>query len=170
MGVPHVPSDLLEYLTLGRERITDQDPEYAIRQLSEVAARALSPGTNDPVTTMDILDRFGDALCALQDRWWPSGVHADESDKVRLVRPTVDFDGVAHTMFEMVRQYGSSSPEVTLHLLKVLQITATCLRSEESLQAAYHDAHKALTNPRDLHRLERAYHGALRAMETGLPK
>jgi uncharacterized membrane protein len=49
-------------LIIGRERTPEQDVEFAIHQLVEVAVRALSPGVNDPYT----------ASTGCRRRWWPS--------------------------------------------------------------------------------------------------
>ncbi|GGO35097.1 DUF2254 domain-containing protein [Deinococcus humi] len=130
VGVPRLPADVIDALTLGDRRTVGQDLEYSVRQLSEVAARALSPGVNDPVTAIDIIDRFGDALCSLQDRRWPDGVyHVDHV--VRLVVPVTDFVGLAKSMFSMIRQYGKGSPSVMVRMLEVFSITASCLKDAE---------------------------------------
>ena len=50
---------------LGPQRIAAADLEASVRQLVEVAVRALSPGINDPQTAMSVLDRLGSALCEL---------------------------------------------------------------------------------------------------------
>eukprot|EP01036_Dinobryon_divergens_P057747 gene57747-77077_t len=42
-------------------RVSADDLEFAIRQLVEVAVRALSPGINDPHTAISVLDRLGAA-------------------------------------------------------------------------------------------------------------
>lgn len=125
-GQPTLPPDMLEHLTLGDGRVAGQDLEYSARQLAEVAARALSPGTNDPMTAIDVIDRFGDALCTLKDRRWPSGLY-QEGGQLRLMLPTSDFAGLLDTMFRMIRQYGADSPAVTVRLLEVLGQVGTCL-------------------------------------------
>src|SRR3569833_1659758 len=48
---------------LGPTRVRSADLEFAVRQLVEVAVRALSPGINDPHTAMSALARLGGALC-----------------------------------------------------------------------------------------------------------
>ena len=53
-------------LTFGSQPAALQDLEYSIRQLTEIAVRALSPGINDPFTAGSVLERLGDAL--LSDR------------------------------------------------------------------------------------------------------
>jgi uncharacterized membrane protein len=47
---------------LGGQRVSAADLEFAVRQLVEVAVRALSPGINDPHTAISVLDRLGAAL------------------------------------------------------------------------------------------------------------
>ena len=44
---------------LGAQRESSADLEFAVRQLVEVAVRALSPGINDPHTAVSVLDRLG---------------------------------------------------------------------------------------------------------------
>ncbi|AZI44524.1 DUF2254 domain-containing protein (plasmid) [Deinococcus psychrotolerans] len=130
VGVPRLPKGVMDALTLGDTRTTGQDLEYSVRQLSEVAARALSPGVNDPVTAIDVIDRFGDALCSLQDRRWPDGIFY-RGEQLRLVMPVTDFEGLLARMFDMIRQYGAGSPSVTIRLLEVLTVTASCLHDEQ---------------------------------------
>ncbi|WP_245333370.1 DUF2254 domain-containing protein, partial [Bradyrhizobium guangdongense] len=48
---------------LGASSSISSDLRFAVRQLVEVAVRALSPGINDPHTALAVLDRLGAALC-----------------------------------------------------------------------------------------------------------
>jgi uncharacterized membrane protein len=41
---------------VGPERTLEQDVEFAISQLVEIAVRALSPGINDPITAITCID------------------------------------------------------------------------------------------------------------------
>ncbi len=59
---------------LGGQRVSASDLEFAMRQLVEVAVRALSPGINDPHTAMSVLDRLGAALCDAAPLHLPTGV------------------------------------------------------------------------------------------------
>ena len=53
-------------MALGPDRLVSADLESPVRQLAEVAVRALSPGINDPRTAIGVLDRFGEGLCELR--------------------------------------------------------------------------------------------------------
>ncbi|NTY02485.1 DUF2254 domain-containing protein [Deinococcus sp. JMULE3] len=163
VGVPHLPQNVLAALTLGPRRVGGQDLEFTVRQLAEVAARALSPGTNDPVTAIDVIDRFGDALCRLQGRTWPPGVEYRDH-QLRLVYPVTTYAGLLDSMFHMIRQYGSGSPAVTLRLLDVLRIV-TEGESDPARHRELHrhaellieDARRDTHNTGDLRELETRY-------------
>lgn len=87
---------------LGSRRGSSADLEFAIRQLVEVAVRALSPGINDPHTAMSVLDKLGAALCNVVPRHLMSGVHVREG-RVVLQVPNPDYAGLVDAMFHMIR-------------------------------------------------------------------
>lgn len=106
-------------MSLGDRRAAAQDLEFAVRQLAEVAVRALSPGINDPFTAMAVLDRFGDVLCGMTDRHLP-GAAVLRDGRAVLFRRAVDYDGLLDAMFHMIRQNGAGSAAVLLRLMEVL--------------------------------------------------
>lgn len=77
---------------LADERSFQQDASFGFRQLVDIALRALSPGTNDPTTAAQALDRIHDLLRRLADRSFPSAVRLDESGTPRLILPRPDWD------------------------------------------------------------------------------
>ncbi|WP_216323793.1 DUF2254 domain-containing protein [Deinococcus aestuarii] len=163
LGVPRLPEGVLDALSLGNQRLADQDAEHTLRQMAEVAARALSSGVNDPYTAVDVLDRFGDALCRLRGRTWPTGVYG-RGGRPRLVHPVTDFAGLTDAMFRMVRQYGKANPAVMIRLLEVLTAAATCLTGEAERAALRRQADLTLAdalpvtgNPADRADLERRF-------------
>ena len=106
-------------LTFGRQPAALQDVEYSIRQLTEIAVRALSPGINDPFTAGSVLDRFGDALCRMKGRHLATGV-VSRDGKIVLVMPLTDYPGLCDAMFHTIRQSASSSAYVLIRMLDVL--------------------------------------------------
>ena len=52
----------------GFERTASQDVGYGLRQLTDVANKALSPGINDPTTAIHALGHISAFLCDLTDR------------------------------------------------------------------------------------------------------
>ncbi len=106
-------------VTLGHRPAALQDPEYSIRQLVEIAVRALSPGINDPFTAGSVVDHLGDALCRIAPRHLPTGVTLREGRPV-LVHPVTDYDGLCDAMFHMIRQNAAGSVHVLGRMLDVL--------------------------------------------------
>jgi uncharacterized membrane protein len=113
---------------LGQQRISASDLEFAIRQLVEVAVRALSPGINDPHSAMSILDRLGAALCDAVPLHLTTGVVLRDG-RTALVRPNVDYDGLVDSMFRMIRQNAAGSLAILIRLLEVLAVVAGCERN-----------------------------------------
>ncbi|GJE40780.1 DUF2254 domain-containing protein [Methylobacterium persicinum] len=106
-------------LTFGRRPAALQDLEYSIRQLVEIAVRALSPGINDPFTAGSVVDHLGDALCRVAARHLPTGTAVREG-RVVLVHPVTDYDGLCDAMFHMIRQNAAGSAHVLGRMLDVL--------------------------------------------------
>ncbi|MEL6061470.1 MULTISPECIES: DUF2254 domain-containing protein [unclassified Methylobacterium] len=106
-------------VALGRRPAALQDLEYSVRQLVEIAVRALSPGINDPFTAGSVVDHLGDALCRIAPRHLPIGAIARDG-RVVLVHPTTDYDGLCDAMFHMIRQNAAGSVHVLGRMLDVL--------------------------------------------------
>ncbi len=66
---------------LGSQRTDQQDIEFSVNQLVEIAVRALSPGINDPFTAVRCIDQLSAALCHLAQREIPSAYRYDDDDK-----------------------------------------------------------------------------------------
>lgn len=144
------------HTALAGVRSSSWDLEVPIRQLVEVAVRALSPGINDPHTAISVLDRLGEALCRLAPLYLPTGAHLREG-RPRLVVPAVDYDGITDAMFHMIRQSAAGNVAVLVRQLEVLTAVASCehdpqrratLRRHAALVLA--DASRSVANVEDL--------------------
>ncbi len=131
-SVQGVAEAIVDATALKSDRSSTDDLEYSIRQLVEVAVRALSPGINDPHTAMSALDRLGTALCDLVPLALPSGVHV-RGGRCVLVVPAVDYGGLVDAMLHLIRQNAAGSAAVLIRMLEVLTAVATCERDEDRL-------------------------------------
>ena len=104
---------------LGGQRVSQEDLEFAVRQLVEIAVRALSPGINDPHTAMSVLDRMGASLCDIVPRYLPDGRIA-RNGRLALIFPAIDYDGLVDAMFHMIRQNAEGSAAVLIRIVEVL--------------------------------------------------
>jgi len=91
-------------VVIGRERTAVQDLEFSVRQLVEIALRALSPGINDPYTANAVVDRLTLSIAYMMTRGEAQSIWQDEDGKVRLVSPVSTFEGVADEAFNQIRQ------------------------------------------------------------------
>ncbi|WP_342107912.1 DUF2254 domain-containing protein [Methylobacterium sp. SI9] len=154
---------ILDAVTLGRRPAALQDPEYSIRQLVEIAVRALSPGINDPFTAGSVVDHLGDALCRIAPRHLQTGVVLREGQPV-LVHPVTDYDGLCDAMFHMIRQNAAGSVHVLGRMLDVLARVAEVERlTDRAAELARHAdlviaaARRDVADPSDLADLEDRY-------------
>ena len=161
---PADPRSVLRSSTaLGSDRASSADLEYAVRQLVEVAVRALSPGINDPHTAMSVLDRLGAALCDVARTHLPSGVTTREG-RIVLVVPAVEYGGLTDSMFHSIRQNAAASPAVLIRMVEVLTAVAGCEKRPERLgslrrhvELVLADAERTVPSDADLRDVKERY-------------
>jgi uncharacterized membrane protein len=126
--------------TLGPQRTPVHDVEFAIRQLVEIALRALSPGINDPFTAITCIDHLGSVLCSLTDRAFPRSNFYDDEDKLRIITKPLTFEGVTNAAFDQIRQYGHANVAVSTRLLETLKTVALHTSTSEQRKAVLRQA------------------------------
>jgi uncharacterized membrane protein len=120
---------------VGAERTLEQDVEFAISQLVEIAVRALSPGINDPITAITCIDWLGAALCQLADRQMPASHRYDARNRLWVICKPFTYEGMVDAAFNMIRQNSHSIAAVSIHLLETIATIAAQTRSEDSRSA-----------------------------------
>lgn len=112
------------HFVLGNQRTSDQDFEFGINQLVEMAVRALSPGISDPFTAIACVDHLGSALCRLALRDMPSPYRYDSQDQLRLIVRVDTYPQILDAAFDQIRQSSRSSAALTLRLLETIAVIA----------------------------------------------
>jgi uncharacterized membrane protein len=120
----------------GNQRTPAQDLEYPIRQLVEIAVRALSPGINDPFTATACIDRLASGLSRLARRETPSAYRFDDAGMLRVVAAPTTFPAALDAAFDQIRHYGRNSPVVLVRLLEALAAIGEFVRRPEDAAAA----------------------------------
>jgi uncharacterized membrane protein len=105
---------------LGPERTLQHDAGLGIRQLADIAIKALSPGINDPTTAVTCIDRLSEVLINLGRRRPPSPVRRDERDGLRFIARELTFAAAVDLAFAQVRHYARADASVLAHLLVAL--------------------------------------------------
>ena len=70
--------------SVGRYRTVEQDPAFGIRQLVDMALKALSPGVNDTSTAVMCVDYLSTVLAQLASRKFPAS-RRYEGDELRVI-------------------------------------------------------------------------------------
>lgn len=115
--------------TVGQSGTSAQDPEHGIRQLVEIATRALSPGINDPFTAIAVIDQLGSSLEIAFARGHQTRIFRDEDGGVRVVADRTDDEGLLATAFNSIRQAGGGYPAIMIHLAGIIQKLAPAVRT-----------------------------------------
>ncbi|MBP2295052.1 DUF2254 domain-containing protein [Azospirillum rugosum] len=116
---------------IGAERTPTQDLEYGIRQLVEIALRALSPGINDVFTAIAVIDNLSSALSQIFERPLEAAARCDDDGKLRVVRNVTDYDGLVRAAFDQIRQAGNAMPAVLIRLTEGVARLAPYTRTDE---------------------------------------
>lgn len=103
---------LREALVIGDERTPDQDLQFLIRRVVEIAQRSLSPGVNDPTTALYCIDRLSEAFVELATRDAPSRFRFDEDGQLRVITEPLSFENLARSSFAAVVRYAGSDDDV----------------------------------------------------------
>ncbi len=117
--------DISRTFIIGNQRTEEQDVEFAIHQLVELALRALSPGINDPFTAIVCIDRLGACIGVLAGRNFPSAYRYDNNHQLRVVSHPITMEGIFNAAFNQIRQYGGSCVAVGLRLLETFGVLAS---------------------------------------------
>ncbi|NJN28397.1 MAG: DUF2254 domain-containing protein [Cyclobacteriaceae bacterium] len=128
----------------GKTRTHEQDAEHAIHQMVEVAARALSPGVNDPYTAISCIDNLTSILCYLAKTPFPSKYRKDKNDELRVITDTFTFDGMVDAAFNQIRQFSENSPAVVIRLMESFDTLIDFTQNETQVRTIQRHAHMVL--------------------------
>lgn len=156
---------------VGTQRTAEQDVEFAVDQLAEVAVRALSPAINDPFTAIACLDWLGAGLCRAARGRTPATARTDAEGVVRLIyRNGYTFSGLIDAAFNQIRQFGARSPSVMLRMLETIEAVLRCTGGDRAemqtllshARMVHRAALDATPDPRDRADLDRRFAEVLR--------
>ncbi|MFC7898153.1 DUF2254 domain-containing protein [Streptomyces sp. NPDC057381] len=143
-------------VTTGPERTDHQDIAFSLRQLTDIAAKALSPGVNDPTTAVHALSHSSALLCELTQRHLGPHLLLDNDQQVRVVLQRPNLEDLLDLAVTQPMRYGAAEPAVLARIAMLLRELAWT-----SAPAHQPPVHSALTRLRatidaqDFHPTER---------------
>jgi uncharacterized membrane protein len=124
---------------VGPHRTVAQDVGYGIRQIVDVALKALSPGINDTTTAINAIDYLGAILVRLAPRPIDSPVRF-EHGRLRVIRPAPTFASLLADGFDQIRQNAQGNVAVLARLHRILATIAARTDDPQRLAALHQQA------------------------------
>ncbi len=100
-----------------------QDAAYAIRQLVDIALRAISPSVNDPTTAVTCIGYVRAIMERLASRPFPGQVRLVGDPEVLVKARRRPFNDIASEAFAEIGRYGRGDPRVIGELLIAIEAT-----------------------------------------------
>jgi uncharacterized membrane protein len=141
---------------LGFERTLEQDAAFGIRQLVDIASKALSPAVNDPYTAVQAIDHIAVILASIGRREHGTAVYV-AANGASVTIPGYSFADYLDLACAQIRRYGASEPTVSRELIDLLASTAHVTRRpdrlatiRQQLDLVVADAEREVRQPADL--------------------
>ncbi|WP_288757462.1 DUF2254 domain-containing protein [uncultured Brevundimonas sp.] len=144
--------DFRSAFAVGDSRSYDQDPRFGLIVLGEIAAKALSPGVNDPGTAIQVV---GAGVRLLEG--WATHARPDAPRCDRLLAPSIQEADLLDDVFGPIARFGSGDVAVAMRLRKGLlslsTLDALATPAQAMADEALERARAALPIPADVARV-----------------
>jgi uncharacterized membrane protein len=116
-------SALQAILSISRHRTVEQDAAFGIRQIVDVALKALSPGINDTTTAVTCVDYLTAILARLAPRPIPSSRRYEEGE-LRVIAKGPSFESLLAESFDQIRSSAKGDVAIMSRMLDAFQTLA----------------------------------------------
>jgi uncharacterized membrane protein len=151
--------------TIDRHRTIEQDAPFGLRQLVDIALKALSPGVNDTTTAVTCIDYLTAVMAKLVRRRFPPSFRYNQHElRVIAVAPT--FEQLWSLAFDQIRRNSRDNLAILWRLLRAFEVAGQVINSPGRRQTlcrhltAYEESVRCIEPDSDRLRLERAYSSA----------
>ena len=126
--------DLLGCFVIQSYRTVYQDVNFGIRQIVDIANKALSPGINDPTTAVTCIEYLSVVMARIAGRQVISE-NRHVGGRLCLIVPARSFRELVDDAFSELRRTGQSQPRVLASILRALEVVAQATHCEERRKA-----------------------------------
>lgn len=113
-------TDLLQCIAIDSERDLQQDVDFGVRQLADIAIKALSPGINDPATAVTCIGHLSAILVRLTEHATPDAERKYPDHDLTIVARQRQFDEYVEEILQ-INRYVAGDAWVIGELLALLQ-------------------------------------------------
>ena len=102
----------------GPSRTLQQDVEFGVLQIVDIALKAISPAVNDPSTAISCVDHLSRLMIRIASREMPEPLLYDLKGVARVSIRWIDLDRLLDSAFEQIRMYSKLDIAVSMRLLR----------------------------------------------------
>lgn len=148
-GGGSIASRCRSFFATGNERSHHQNLLFLVDELVEIAARAVSPGINDPFTAMTAIDWLQTGLLTLGRRADLSPYRYDQPDgdghpgpasRLRIIARPVSFGSALASCFDQLTPYAAADRNAALRLMGMAEELAGSVEDPERRASVLHHA------------------------------
>ncbi len=157
--------------SISRHRMVDQDAAFGIRQIVDIALKALSPGINDTTTAIMCVDYLTSIMARIAQRQIPSS-HRYEEGELRVIAKGPSFESLLAESFDQIRSNAKGDVAIMSRILGAFQTLASLtsnasrrLAIGEQVQWIAELAECSLESAHDRARIDTRLEGVRKALE-----
>jgi uncharacterized membrane protein len=117
---PEVVRQVRRHFKIGQDRTHQQDVEYGLYQLVDIAVRSLSPSFNAITTASTCIDHIGSILRQLAPMELPPRRRYDRDGTPRVIARSPTFGDLLELGVAQIRTFGESHRVILIQLLEVI--------------------------------------------------
>ncbi len=115
--------EINDLFVISQDRTIEQDVTFGLRQLVDIALKALSPGVNDTTTAVNCIESLGELIGEMASRKFPERIRvADGKEVIIAKRPS--FADLVGTAFDQIRISGKGNRAVFMKLASAIELAA----------------------------------------------
>jgi uncharacterized membrane protein len=114
--------------TISRNRSVEQDAAFGIRQIVDIALKALSPGINDTTTAVVCLDYLSAILVRLASRRIETPYRYDAGE-LRIIAKGLTFETLVDAALNQIRQNAGGNVSVIIRMLETIETASELTRA-----------------------------------------
>jgi uncharacterized membrane protein len=122
-------SALNDLFTVSAHRTVHQDAAFGVRQIVDIAVKALSPGINDTTTAISCVDHLGAVLVRLARRRIATPYRYARGE-LHVIAKGATFESLLKAALDEIRQHGAGNVSVLARQLAILEPVALMLTSD----------------------------------------
>jgi len=120
---PGISTALREAYTISQYRTAEQDPQFGIREIVDVALKALSASMNDTTTALTCIDYLSVILARLAPRHLTDSARSEQG-QLRLIACGPGFGAFVSGAFDEIRESAGGNAVVLSRILRAIEVIA----------------------------------------------